>query len=66
MNYTVHYECKTENGIFDAEIDIECEKKPAATDDNVNDAALRDSVKFHKIGQGSIRITAITEKSKVK
>ena len=64
MKYTIHYVCNTENGIFKAEVDVEYDKQPTTTDGHIIDAVLRDSVRFHKSGQGSTKIITIKEHSK--
>lgn len=60
MKYTIHYECKSDNETFSAQVDVECETEPHPFDAKIIEAMQRDSVRFHNSGAGSIRVTSIT------
>lgn len=64
MKYVVSYECRNEAGKFTSEFEIESEQPPSLTDNSVIESALRDSVKLHQSGFGTITINAIKPATK--
>lgn len=59
MKYVIFYECRTAVGVLASEFEIESVEAPSVTDKVVIENALRDSVKFHQSGLGTINIKAI-------
>lgn len=64
MKYVIQYECNAENEIFKAETYVECDMWPGTTDSFIIDVVLRDSIRFHRAGGGSIKIISISEYDK--
>lgn len=59
MQYIITYECRTESDIHTSEFMAERNYEPPKIDLGIIEDALKDSIKFSKLGQGSIVIKSI-------
>lgn len=60
MKFLISYECRNGDGSCSGEFEFEAEQEPATTDEAVIEAALKDSVNFHKSGIGVVSITSVS------
>lgn len=60
MKFLISYECRNGEVSFSGRFELEAEQEPTTKDEAVIEAALKDSVKFHKSGMGGLSITSIS------
>lgn len=60
MKFLISYECRNDEGSFSGQFEFESEQEPGKTDQAVIDAAVMDSVNFHKSGMGGLSITSVS------
>ncbi|HBF24167.1 MULTISPECIES: hypothetical protein [Nitrosomonas] len=63
MKFLIFYECRNEDGFFSGQFEFEAKQEPTKTDKAAIEAALEDSVKFHKSGMAGLSITSISSVS---